>query len=60
MGTTEVKKSVLALQFEIEWNFKNMSEEEMRKALSNLCEAVKAEMIEKVESALYFMKNKQY
>ena len=31
MKTTEVKKSALDLQIEIEFNFKNMSEKEMRK-----------------------------
>lgn len=41
-------------------NYKEMSEEEMEEALSKLCELVKQRMVDEVENALHFMKNKQY
>lgn len=54
------RESVFVKQLEIERNYKGMTEEQMHEALSELCELVKREMIEKVENALYWMNNKKY
>ena len=56
----KITKSVKDLQWDIVDNFKNMNEQEMKKALSILCEAVKSEMIEQVQSAIYWMNDKKY
>ena len=56
----ETTKSARDLQWDILDNFKNMSEREMKDALSALCEAVKSEMIEQVQSAIYWMNDKRY
>jgi hypothetical protein len=56
----ETTKSARDLQWDILDNFKNMSEREMKEALSALCEAVKSEMIEQVQSAIYWMNDKKY
>lgn len=56
----ETTKSARDLQWDIVDNFKNMSEKEMKEALSALCEAVKSEMIEQVQSAIYWMNDKKY
>ena len=56
----EIIKSAFDIRWEIVDNFQSMTEVEMREALSNLCEAVKKEMIEQVENALYWMKDKKY
>lgn len=53
-------ESAIKKQWEIQRNYKNMSEEELGEALSELCELVKKEMIEKVENALYWMNDKKY
>lgn len=56
----ETTKSARDLQWDIVDNFKSMSEKEMKEALSALCEAVKSEMIEQVQSAIYWMNDKKY
>ena len=56
----ETTKSARDLQWDIVDNFKNMSEKEMKEALSVLCEAVKSEMIEQVQSAIYWMNDRKY
>lgn len=56
----ETTKSARDLQWDIVDNFKSMSEKEMKEALSVLCEAVKSEMIEQVQSAIYWMNDKKY
>lgn len=56
----ETTKSARDLQWDIVDNFKKMSEKEMKEALSALCEAVKSEMIEQVQSAIYWMNDKKY
>lgn len=56
----ETTKSASDLQWDILDNFKNMSEREMKESLSALCEAVKSEMIEQVQSAIYWMNDKKY
>ena len=54
------KESTLMKRWEIERNYKKMTEEQMSEALSELCELVKKDMIEKVENALFWMKDKKY
>ena len=56
----ETTKSARDLQWDIVDNFKNMSEKEMKEALSALYEAVKSEMIEQVQSAIYWMNDRKY